>query len=95
VDKFNKISLLFQPPNCSCAIISRLIYVALSVQECVNKRSVIVVLPDPLGPATTINKEIQHLFKVDKFNKIKNLVRELKFYTQLNTQANQLMDELL
>jgi hypothetical protein len=46
----------------SCAIISGLIYVALSVQECVNKRSVIVVLPDPLGPATTINtgEEMHH-----------------------------------
>ena len=40
-------------------------------------------------------QQIQHLFKVDEFNKIKNLVRELKFYTQLNTQANQLMDEWL
>jgi len=40
-------------------------------------------------------EQIQQLFKVDEFIKIKNLVRELKFYMQLNTQANQLMDEWL
>jgi molecular chaperone HscB len=50
---------------------------------------------DITGKVVQNIEEIQHLFKVDKFNKIKNLVRELKFYTQLNTQANQLMDELL
>jgi hypothetical protein len=44
----------------SCAIISGLIHAALSVQECVNKRSVIVVLPDPLDPATTINTGLPH-----------------------------------
>ncbi len=40
-------------------------------------------------------KQIQYLFKTDEFIEIKNLVRELKFYMQLNTQANQLMDEWL
>lgn len=40
-------------------------------------------------------EEIQSLFEIDAFNKIKNLVRELKFYTQLNAQAKQLMDEWL
>ena len=40
-------------------------------------------------------EQISHFFKAEEFNKIKNLVRELKFYTQLNTQANQLMDEWL
>ena len=39
--------------------------------------------------------QINQLFEHDDFSKIKNLVRELKFYTQLNTQANQLMDEWL
>jgi hypothetical protein len=41
---------------------------------------------DITGKVVQNIEEIQHLFKVDKFNKIKNLVRELKFYTQLNTQ---------
>jgi len=40
-------------------------------------------------------EQINQLFELDDFSKIKNLVRELKFYTQLNTQANQLMDEWL
>ncbi len=40
-------------------------------------------------------KQIQSLFKENKFNQIKNQVRELKFYIQLNTQAKQLMDEWL
>ncbi len=40
-------------------------------------------------------KEIQQLFNVNDFEKIKNLVRELKFYNQLSTQANQLIDEWL
>ncbi len=40
-------------------------------------------------------EQIQQLFKTDEFIEIKNLVRELKFYMQLNTQANQLMDEWL
>ena len=40
-------------------------------------------------------EQISQLFKLDNFSEIKNLVRELKFYTQLNTQANQLMDEWL
>ncbi|SMN11078.1 Chaperone protein HscB [uncultured Candidatus Thioglobus sp.] len=50
---------------------------------------------------TIANKErknitqIEQGFKVDKFDIIKNLVRELKFYTQLNTHAKQLMDEWL
>lgn len=39
--------------------------------------------------------QIQPLFQLEAFNKIKNLVRELKFYTQLSTQAKQLMDEWL
>ena len=39
--------------------------------------------------------QISQLFELDDFSKIKNLVRELKFYTQLNVQANQLMDEWL
>jgi hypothetical protein len=42
---------------------------------------------DIMGKVAQNIEKIQHLFKVDKFNKIKNLVRELKFYTQLNTQA--------
>ncbi len=50
---------------------------------------------DITGKVAQNIEKIQHLFKVDEFNKIKNLVRELKFYTQLNTQANQLMDEWL
>lgn len=40
-------------------------------------------------------EKIQSLFEIKAFNKIKNLVRELKFYTQLNIQAKQLMDEWL
>jgi len=44
--------------------------------------------------AQNIDK-ISQSFKVNALNNIKNLVRELKFYTQLNAQANQLMDELL
>ncbi|BAS67912.1 MAG: Fe-S protein assembly co-chaperone HscB [Gammaproteobacteria bacterium] len=39
--------------------------------------------------------QIQSSFKNNNINKIKNLVRELKFYTQLNAQANRLMDEWL
>ncbi len=39
--------------------------------------------------------QVKQLFVVNEFDKIKNLVRELKFYKQLNTQANQLMDEWL
>ena len=39
--------------------------------------------------------QISQLFELNEFDKIKNLVRELKFYTQLNAQANQLMDEWL
>ena len=39
--------------------------------------------------------QIKQLFKLYEFDKIKNLVRELKFYTQLKVQANQLMDEWL
>jgi hypothetical protein len=35
---------------------------------------------DITGKVAQNIEEIQHLFKVDKFNKIKNLVRELKFY---------------
>jgi molecular chaperone HscB len=40
-------------------------------------------------------EQISQLFELNEFDKIKNLVRELKFYTQLNAQANQLMDEWL
>ena len=40
-------------------------------------------------------EQIEQLFVVNDLDKIKNLVRELKFYVQLNTQANQLMDEWL
>ncbi|TEU27921.1 MAG: Fe-S protein assembly co-chaperone HscB [Gammaproteobacteria bacterium] len=40
-------------------------------------------------------EQISQLFEIKELDKIKNLVRELKFYTQLNTQANQLMDEWL
>ncbi|SMN02311.1 Chaperone protein HscB [uncultured Candidatus Thioglobus sp.] len=39
--------------------------------------------------------QIEQGFKLDKLDTIKNLVRELKFYTQLETQAKQLMDEYL
>ena len=39
--------------------------------------------------------QIQQLFTKGKLLQIKNLVRELKFYTQLKRQANQLMDEWL
>jgi Fe-S protein assembly co-chaperone HscB len=39
--------------------------------------------------------QIKQYFDTDNFEKIKNLVRELKFYNQLNLQANQLMDEWL
>lgn len=39
--------------------------------------------------------KIKQSFETNALNDIKNLVRELKFYTQLNTQANQLMDEWL
>ncbi|SHA22450.1 Chaperone protein HscB [Bathymodiolus thermophilus thioautotrophic gill symbiont] len=38
---------------------------------------------------------IQQGFKLNKFSVIKDLVRELKFYIQLNAQASQLMDEWL
>ena len=40
-------------------------------------------------------EQISHFFELDDLSKIKNLVRELKFYTQLKVQANQLMDEWL
>jgi molecular chaperone HscB len=40
-------------------------------------------------------EQIEQLFVVNDLDKIKNLVRELKFYVQLNRQANQLMDEWL
>jgi molecular chaperone HscB len=40
-------------------------------------------------------EQISQFFELDDFSKIKNLVRELKFYTQLKVQANQLMDEWL
>ena len=39
--------------------------------------------------------QIQQLFTEAQLPQIKNLVRELKFYTQLKRQANQLMDEWL
>ncbi len=39
--------------------------------------------------------QIQQLFTNGEFSQIKNHVRELKFYTQLKRQANQLMDEWL
>ncbi len=38
---------------------------------------------------------IKNFFKENNLDKIKKLVRELKFYTQLSVQANQLMDEWL
>jgi molecular chaperone HscB len=40
-------------------------------------------------------EQIQVFFKENSLDKIKNLVRELKFYTQLESQAKQLMDEWL
>lgn len=40
-------------------------------------------------------EQIEQGFKSSRLGTIKNLVRELKFYTQLDAQANQLMDELL
>jgi molecular chaperone HscB len=49
-----------------------------------------------VGGKIKINiEQIQVFFKENSLDKIKNLVRELKFYIQLNKQANQLMDELL
>ncbi|SMN16682.1 Chaperone protein HscB [uncultured Candidatus Thioglobus sp.] len=49
-----------------------------------------------VGGKIKINiEQMQVFFKENSLDKIKNLARELKFYTQLNTQANQLMDELL
>ena len=39
--------------------------------------------------------QISTLFASGEMLRIKNLVRELKFYTQLNTQAQALMDEFL
>ena len=39
--------------------------------------------------------QISALFATGEMTEIKNLVRELKFYTQLNTQAQALMDEFL
>ncbi len=39
--------------------------------------------------------QIQQKFEFSEFNEIKNLVRELKFYIQLEGQAKQLMDEWL
>jgi molecular chaperone HscB len=39
--------------------------------------------------------QIKQGFKDSDFDIIKNLVRELKFYTQLESQAKQLMDEWL
>jgi hypothetical protein len=42
---------------------------------------------DITGKVVQNIEEIQHLFKVDKFNKIKNLVRELKLYTYLSKNA--------
>ena len=39
--------------------------------------------------------QISALFATSEMTEIKNLVRELKFYTQLNTQAQALMDEFL
>jgi molecular chaperone HscB len=40
-------------------------------------------------------EQVKQLFELNEFDKIKNLVRELKFYTQLKVQANQLMEEWL
>ncbi len=40
-------------------------------------------------------EQIQALFANDELDEVKNLVRELKFYEQLNTHAKQLMDEWL
>ncbi len=40
-------------------------------------------------------EKISSLFNLEKLEEIKNLVRELKFYIQLNVAANQLMDEWL
>lgn len=40
-------------------------------------------------------EKIQQSFAINALDSIKNLVRELKFYTQLNSQANRLMDEWL
>jgi molecular chaperone HscB len=40
-------------------------------------------------------KQMQTFFETNNLLKIKNLVRELKFYEQLNVSANQLMDEWL
>jgi molecular chaperone HscB len=40
-------------------------------------------------------KQMQTFFETNNLLKIKNLVRELKFYEQLNISANQLMDEWL
>jgi len=40
-------------------------------------------------------EQVKQLFELNEFDKNKNLVRELKFYTQLKVQANQLMDEWL
>ncbi|MFP6775457.1 MAG: Fe-S protein assembly co-chaperone HscB [PS1 clade bacterium] len=40
-------------------------------------------------------EQLEQLFIKDEFGKIKNLVRELKFYIQLNTHSSRLMDEWL
>lgn len=52
-------------------------------------------IADVGGKIKTNIEQIQVFFKENNLDKIKNLVRELKFYIQLNTQANQLMDEWL
>ena len=40
-------------------------------------------------------KELSAFFANNEFNQAKNLVRELKFYIQLNNKAKALMDEIL
>ena len=46
----------FQSPNRSCAMLSGLIYTASSSQSLFSTSEVIVVFPDPLGPAITIKR---------------------------------------
>ena len=50
---FNTASASFQPPKSCSAILSGLIYRLLAPHSLARSSSVVVVLPEPLGPATT------------------------------------------
>ncbi|MDC9714455.1 MAG: Fe-S protein assembly co-chaperone HscB [Gammaproteobacteria bacterium] len=67
--------------------------------EAIEKAEDEMALDDFIGSINRKEKQniaqIEQGFKTGEIDIIKNLVRELKFYTQLNTHAKQSMDELL